>query len=40
MALATSLHIYSFQTKILVFSTAENEKTEFCGNALKLDLIE
>ena len=31
---------FSFQTKILVFSTAENGKTEFCGNALKLDLIE
>ena len=24
----------------IYFSTAENRKTEFCGNALKLDLIE
>ena len=28
---------FSFQ---IYFSTAENRKTEFCGNALKLDLIE
>ena len=28
---------FSFQ---IYFSTAENGKTEFCGNALKLDLIE
>ena len=28
---------FSFQ---IYFSTAENRKTEFCGNALKLDLID
>ena len=28
---------FSFQ---IYFSTAENGKTEFCGNAIKLDLIE
>ena len=38
---AVSLYLlftnFSFQ---IYFSTAENRKTEFCGNALKLDLSE
>ena len=33
----SSLFVLCFQ---FYFSTAENRKTEFCGNALKLDLIE
>ena len=33
----SSLFVLCFQ---IYFSTAENRKTEFCGNALKLDLIE
>ena len=41
ITLAVCLYLFfknfSFQ---IYFSTAENRKTEFCGKALKLDLIE